>query len=77
MRVTSANPTQILRAPVQRGARNNGCYINVLLDPLYQGVGLETESPVHGWGIAVAQELAETNTTKIRPGNEQSANRVR
>jgi hypothetical protein len=26
MRVTSANPTQMLRAPAARGARNKGCY---------------------------------------------------
>jgi hypothetical protein len=32
VRITSANPTQMLRAPAARGARNKGCYF---LTPLF------------------------------------------
>jgi hypothetical protein len=31
--VTSANPTQVLRAPAARGARNKGCYFWTHLYP--------------------------------------------
>jgi hypothetical protein len=44
-RVTSANPTQMLRAPAERGARYKGCYFWTTLRLLY--LSIQSEGNVH------------------------------